>query len=875
MANPRELAEQAFSLLQNALRASEARVSELDEQLRRKKAPKTKLEEQLDVLTHRLEAVEVERTRWQQQANHLEEIAEAERTKVAQLRKKLEIAESGPEKLTKKEINFWRAKAEEIDNETKEYKTRLANLRRELIERDALIEKLRDGRNVDIPTGTPAEPGGMPVESADDVSAEAIDSAGVPSTQVSSAAVEDLRWQLEQRDHRLAELQTELAALRESQEQANSGQSLEIHAQVETLRRQISTFDNALSEAHSARASLKAELAQALSAVDKEQRASREAQAGAERARTTLAEREHRVVELSGELEQLRSQLRQRDNQFSEATEQRDAQIAALSRDLENERRRAESERAAIDAERARMADADRDRDELRARNAEALRERDELLATLAEALRRAEQLVADAEAKQGQVDDYRAQLEAANRTLEEQRQQLARKSDELGNRDRDVADREAEHTARARQLEQQQQDLAERERAMATLSAELEQARSTLESSERELITVRNALVGANTELEKLRGQKQHLELEVTDALARCDVVATELSRTETELRMLVEQRAALERERGEISQQMAGLESELREEKEHAENMSELANERRDLMTKLQEQLEEVEERYEEAKYRLTKSAHFERLVRRRKGLIGKLLAALRAKAKANTALKAGLDGLRTYKAAADLNQQKLLQRIDTLKTELREAEEAIARRQGATHANEQVAAAEAKVTALEGRLNTQAELIQALEGDLKAARAGQKFGGDKSQEIESLHKELETKTQVIVQLQADVDDLQRKLAKLRGSEGETLRLKAMTEKDRSAMDAMEREIAQLREALSQQGAAQGGGDTAELEAKLKERENSVTRLMGTIKEHEATIKKLAESADSWKRKYQFLASDSPDAYQSAAEK
>jgi chromosome segregation ATPase len=870
MANPRELAEQAFSLLQNALRASEARVSELDEQLKRKKAPKTKVEEQLDVLTHRLEAVEAERTRWQQQANHLEEIAEAERTKVAQLRKKLEIAESGPEKLTKKEINFWRAKAEEIDNETKEYKTRLANLRRELIERDALIERLRDGQPADVPGGAPAQP-------VDGVAAEQPHAAVDPASQDSSAAAEDLHWQLEQRDNRLAELQAELAELRDSQEQVHSGQSLEIHAQVETLRRQIATFDNALSEAHTGRASLKAELAQALSALDKEQRAAREAQAGAEHARSTLAEREHRVVELSGELEQIRSQLRQRDNQFRETSEQRDAQIAALSRDLENERRRAESERAAIDAERARMADADRDREELRARNAEAIRERDELLATLADALRRAEQLVGEAEEKQQRIDDYRAQIEAANRTLEQQREQLSRKSDELGSRDRDAADREAEHTARARQLERQQQDLAERERAMATLSAELEQARATLESSERELVTVRNALLGANAELEQLRGQKQHLEIEVTDALARCDVVATELSRNETELRMLVEQRAALERERGEISQQMAGLESELREEKEHAENMSELAIERRDLMTKLQEQLEEVEERYEEAKYRLSKAAHFERLVRRRKGLIGKLLAALRAKAKANTALKAGLDGLRTYKAAADLNQQKLLQRIDSLKTELREAEEAIARRHGATHANEQVVAAEAKVASLEGRLNTQAELIQALEADLKAARAGQRSGDEKSQEIERLHKELETKTEVITQLQADVDDLQRKLAKLRGSEGETMRLKAMTEKDRSAMDAMEREITQLREALSRQGAepAPSGGDTAELEAKLKERDNSLTRLMGTIKEHEGTIKKLSESADSWKRKYQFLASDSPDGYKSAAEK
>jgi chromosome segregation ATPase len=104
----------------------------------------------------------------------------------------------------------------------------------------------------------------------------------------------------------------------------------------------------------------------------------------------------------------------------------------------------------------------------------------------------------------------------------------------------------------------------------------------------------------------------------------------------------------------------------------------MAELANERREHMTTLREQLEEAEERLAEANYRLGTAAHFERLVKRRKGLIRKLLDALRAKMKAIVALKAGLEGLRTYKAAAEMNQQKLLQRIDALKTELREVED-----------------------------------------------------------------------------------------------------------------------------------------------------------------------------------------------------
>jgi chromosome segregation ATPase len=317
---------------------------------------------------------------------------------------------------------------------------------------------------------------------------------------------------------------------------------------------------------------------------------------------------------------------------------------------------------------------------------------------------------------------------------------------------------------------------------------------------------------------------------------------------------------------------EQIAGLELELKEEREHAESLSELANERREHMTKLQEQLEEAEERYADANWRLGKALYFEKLVKRRKGLILKLLEALRQKMKANVALKAGLDGLRTFKQTAEMNQHKLLQKIDSLKAELKEAEETIKRHQGGTAAKEELTQAIARATALEERINTQAELIQQLEADLKAAKLAQKAGDDRNQEIERLAKELETKNQIIERLQADVDEQQKKLAKLRGSESETMRLKALTEKDRSEIDALQREVAQLREALARQSDPTSGNN-AELEAKLKEREQSVTRLMSTIKEQEATIKKLTESAESWKRKYQFLATDQPDAYKNVA--
>jgi chromosome segregation ATPase len=815
MANPRELAEQAFSLLQNALRDSEARASELDEQLKRKRAPKTKLEEQLDVLQHRLEAVEKERTRWQQQAAHLEEIAEAERTKVSQLRKKLEVAESGPDKVGKKEVNFWRAKGEEFTGELQEYRDRLAALRREIIERDALIEKLRDGQQTG---GVAAVPG-------------AADSfAQPPSAGASSfaqAEIEDLRAQLAERDRRVVDLQAELAAVRETQYGATPDHSLEIQARIETLSRQVATFDKALNEAHTGRAALKSDLTAARAELEQAQRAAHGAQAGAERAREMLEEREHRIVELSAEIES----TRQRAAAEHDEREQLRAELEQLRRQVSQQSQSANA----------------------------ALAEREAQLGALR----------GQVEAHDRELNDRSRRISELEHSVAEQRRELERKDLELGQHAHERAERE-------RELAGHDERLSERNRALASLTEELEQARVMLEASDRELTSMRDTLLNANRDLDQLRNQKQQLDGALADALARADDSAAHLARARDEVRELAEQRVQLERQRDEISEQVAGLEVELKEEKENAENLGEIANERRELMTKLQEKVEEAEERYEEAKYRLGKAAYFEKIVKRRKGLIGKLLAALRQKQKANTALKAGLDGLRTYKAGAEMNQQKLLQRIDALKQELQEAEETISRHHGSTHAKEQLATSETKVTSLESRLNAQAEVIQSLETDLKAARAMAKSGDEKNHEIERLHKELEIKSKAIAQLEADADDQQRKLAKLRGSESETMRLKAMTEKDHSVIDSLEREVATLRDALSRQDAGNGAaGPSPELEAKLKEREQSVTRLMGTIKEHEATIKKLNESAESWKRKYQFLASDSPDAYKTVAEK
>jgi chromosome segregation ATPase len=925
MANPRDLAEQAFALLQNALRDSEARASDLDEQLKRKRAPKNRLEEQLDVLTHRLEKIEAERAQWEQQAGHLEEVAEAERTKVAQLKKKLEIAESGPEKLTKKEINFWRAKAESFDTETKEYRERLAALRRDLNEREALIEQLH---------AAPPAPAVDPSEAAE------------PANDELAA----LREQIEKRDQWLADLRTELNDAR-TQAAIPAEPPAELLAEIETLRRQMSSLELALAEAHNARAALQADLSRSQQDSAERDRVLRESTATGERTRALLAEREHRITEISAELEHLRADLRQREEQYREGSTQRDDQIAALARDLDDLKSRAAQEHhdaaaaqatverlqsgmslaehrvATLGTEVGRLQNLLADREREHSAVAATSQSLQTLLGTRDSDL---EQLNRDLEQRNGELDRFRQQLSERDHALNDHRQQL-------GERDRELNDSQ-------QQLRDLGQRLAEREQKLTAVLGDVEHLKAASAASGRELSSLRDTLLASNRELEQLRQQKQHLETELGEARARLDAASTQ----DEELAALREEFSALQRERAAAQvqatalqnrqaaaeqqlaaladerdaaqerfqavandgdalreqlaaltnqhnaaqeqiaallsqreaaqEQISGLEKELKEEREHAEDLGELANERREHMTKLQEQLEEAEERHEDAKYRLGKAMHFERLVKRRKGLVAKLLGALRAKMKANVALKAGLDGLRTYKAAAEMNQQKLLQRIEALKTDLREAEEASSRNTDDAVAKAATDNADSRTAELEARLNTQAEIIQSLEADLKTARLQHKAekpdkGDDgRAQEIERLAKELETKNQVILRLEADIDEQQRKLAKLRGSEGETTRLKALTEKDRSEIDSLQREVVQLREALARHDAGGGQGDTA---AQVRERDQTIARLMGTIREQETNLKKLTESSESWKRKYQFLASDEPDAYKNAAEK
>lgn len=364
---------------------------------------------------------------------------------------------------------------------------------------------------------------------------------------------------------------------------------------------------------------------------------------------------------------------------------------------------------------------------------------------------------------------------------------------------------------------------------------ARIAELRREQKEREAELETQRAAADSAAAEIERIKETLKEREARMTQLSAELETVKAELAaktaqwrQVQTELEGSDRDRQRLTNELTAAQEQISGLEQELRDEKECTDNLSEVANERRELITSLEDRLAEAEERYEEARWRLGKAQHFERLVKRRKKLIKALIERIRQKHKANVALKAGLDGLRTYKAAAEARQHELLKRIDKLTAKVKEHEETIARHHASTVAKEELFGAQSRINELEKRIEAQVEIIQTLEDELKTAKAMQQVRADYGAEVErlraevtKLRSELDAKNKIVERLENDADEQQRKLAKLRGTESETLRLKTQ------------------------------------------------------IKEQEAAIATLTEEVDGWKRKYEFMASDSSPPYRSAAEK
>ena len=93
MTNSREMAEQAFSLLQSALEASETQCRELAAKFETERPEQSQVESELDSLAARVERAEEERTLWRKTANQLQDVVANERAKLKRLTAKLEVAE--------------------------------------------------------------------------------------------------------------------------------------------------------------------------------------------------------------------------------------------------------------------------------------------------------------------------------------------------------------------------------------------------------------------------------------------------------------------------------------------------------------------------------------------------------------------------------------------------------------------------------------------------------------------------------------------------------------------------------------------------------------------------------------------------------------
>jgi chromosome segregation ATPase len=538
MSNSREASAEALSLIQNALEQSDALVEELREELRRRRPSKNELEKRLDVLQHRLDKCEQDRDTSRREAAHSDELVENANAKIEQLKAKLEIAESGPDKLTKKEVNYWRAQAESFDEQTAEYKARLVSLRQELNTRDAELTELKE-------------------------------------------------------------------ALSKNDEAA------------------------------------------------------------------VLATDSH--------------------DQLSEVT--------ARNRIYEEQLATASAEQDRLTAE----------RDTMKSNLAAALSQRD-------------------------QVQERLTQAEIFTETAQ---------------------------TANARSLDSLTEKINEREKDLREQGA----------------------------------------------------------------------QRALLEAEN-------LRLNEELGEERDRSDAVSELANERLDQLTKFRERYEEIEERFEESEWRRRSIEHFERIVQRRKGLISALITTIRSKSKANSALKAGLDSLRRYKAAAQATEQKLLAEIERLKSKFGEAKESLERYKDATLNQKRLSDSNLQVSKLDERAESQAELINSLEEELQLSKVIQT---DLSQKIVDAQNELSGQQKAIDEVSAAAH--------------------ADRENDRLMIDALERETATLRDKLANQSASS------------EETDASGGELSAEVEIRDAKIQELTEEMASWKRKYEFLAADAPEAYQTQA--
>jgi chromosome segregation ATPase len=765
MTNSREIAEQAFALLQDALQESESQRLDLEKRLQTSKPATSDFDEAFSALQAQLQETQAERDLWKKTSNQLQDVVSNERSKAKRLARKLGVVASGSDRVARREVNYWREKAESFEEARQKYQQRIYELKAELKQRE-----------------------------------EALDAQA--ASRVTVEEFEHATEMLVERDARISEL----GATLESSHLRNQ----QLERRIAELDSEVRSFSQQVIEAEAARN----EACRAADLIDAELKD----------LKAHSAAHQDLIESLQQELDKQKSLNDEYRRRVDDLETQHDREISALRDAQTNE--------------------------------ADALRE--------------------SHAAEVAQLQTQRAELEQrfdAERT--DNAAELARLRDERAEFEQRL---ESERTASTTELTTLREERAEFEQRLeaersdsAAELAELREQRAELEQR------LENERLKHAEQLEHRDAEQRAREQMHASALTKERADTAEAIRAEFEPRV-----AALTSQLDEQNAAFAALETELAEERNRSDNLNELANERRESLTRTTEKLEEMEERYEDAKWHLGKARHFERLVRRRRKLIANLIGTIRARQKANNSLKAGLDSLRRYKANADERQQEQLRRIEILENSLSEAKEKLAQANQArrvtdtsTQQIEHSASGQgatkpagSDTMQLRNQVTAQAEVIENLEAELKGARVAETEARTKLTELEKLHDDLETKNTFIGTLQKDIEEHQKTLAQLRKRDIEVKEL-------RNKLDEHERKLTSLQAENTQLRSAKSGEVEAIDRQKLADQDRMIGKLTTKLKEYEATITALNEAADTWKRKYDFLAAEAPYGYESASSK
>ncbi|HMB73477.1 MAG TPA: hypothetical protein VKQ06_07885, partial [Gammaproteobacteria bacterium] len=325
MTNSRDMAEQAFTLLQNALEESESQRLNLEQRLNLDRPPASEIEQAYDSLQVELEHARTERDLWKKTSNQLQDVVSNERSKAKRLARKLDVVESGTDRIARREVNFWRDKATEFETAKQEFQRRIHELKAQLKQRDEHDENLWSNE--------------VKTEELENLR-ELLETRDTSVAEL-SASLENSKLQVDAQNHRIAELDAEVRRLSEQVIEAETARNEAcraadaIDAELKDLRAQDATHQQALESAqHQAQrhAGLNEEFQRRIDELetqhDREIAALREEQ-GKE---TVLLREQHQQA-----LAQLQTQAQADAQAVEAANAQYESRIAELTAQLETQ----------------------------------------------------------------------------------------------------------------------------------------------------------------------------------------------------------------------------------------------------------------------------------------------------------------------------------------------------------------------------------------------------------------------------------------------------------------------------------------------------------------------------------------------------------